>query len=187
MNLMTFSNDSAVRCFITKFIANESVQSTQSVPPLDTVQLFTLQFYYCLVKDTMHALSIYVDLLMVSISTREGHRNLNKFESDFAGTESTKIGTTCQRCVADQNRSDSFAAKTHRDVAVDRTSQLTAAVDWEPYGKRTRPTQATTPRIHVLVERWIFEAFATTIGSPDADRFNHCILWSSEKFIRCNE
>lgn len=67
MNLMTFSNDTAVRNFISKFIANENAQSAVFRPQLDTIQLFILQFYYCLVKDTIHALGIYVDLLMVRI------------------------------------------------------------------------------------------------------------------------
>lgn len=75
MNLMTFSNDSTVRCFISKFIANENVQSEQTISQLDTNQLFTLQFYHCLVKDTMHALGIYVDLLMVRLLARVGHQN----------------------------------------------------------------------------------------------------------------
>lgn len=75
MNLMTFSNDSTIRCFISKFIASESTQT--SATQLDTNQLFTLQFYHCLVKDTMHALGIYVDLLMVG-----GARGNSKFVSN---------------------------------------------------------------------------------------------------------
>lgn len=80
MNLMTFSNDSTVRCFISKFIASESTHSAQTSPQMETIQLFTLQFYYCLVKDTMHALGIFVDLLMVCLSVRI---LLAKGETDF--------------------------------------------------------------------------------------------------------
>lgn len=64
---MTFSNDSKVQNFINKFISNDnSYFKKQLNEELEIIQIFTLQFYHCLIKDTMHALSIYVDLLMVN-------------------------------------------------------------------------------------------------------------------------
>lgn len=66
LNLMTFSNDSKVRNFINKFISNESVLKIYANEEMETIQIFTLQFYHCLVKDTMHALGTFIDLMMVS-------------------------------------------------------------------------------------------------------------------------
>lgn len=49
-----------MQSFINKFLTSEDELSEDS----KFLQLFMLQFYHCLTKDTMHALYIFVDLLM---------------------------------------------------------------------------------------------------------------------------
>lgn len=60
LNLLAFTNNSKVQNFINKFLTSEDELGEDS----KFLQLFMLQFYHCLTKDTMHALYIYVDLLM---------------------------------------------------------------------------------------------------------------------------
>lgn len=60
LNLLAFTNNSKVQNFINKFLTSEDELGEDS----KFLQLFMLQFYHCLTKDTMHALHIYVDLLM---------------------------------------------------------------------------------------------------------------------------
>lgn len=64
---MTFSNNATVQNFISKFLSNERSVDKQIKSEEEVIQTLTLHFYHCLTKDTVHALRIYVDLLMVSI------------------------------------------------------------------------------------------------------------------------
>lgn len=60
LNLLAFTNDSKVQNFINKFLTSEDELGEDS----KFLQLLMLQFYHCLTKDTMHALYIYIDLLI---------------------------------------------------------------------------------------------------------------------------
>lgn len=63
--MLAFSKDPKVRDFISKFLPNEGASETLGPLEADMVQILSLQFYHCLTKDTMHALSIFIELLMV--------------------------------------------------------------------------------------------------------------------------
>lgn len=65
---MTFSKDGKIKNFINKFMINENDDEIESEDELKTIQIFTLQFYHCLIKDTLHAICIFVDLLTVCLS-----------------------------------------------------------------------------------------------------------------------
>lgn len=67
-NLLIFSNETKVRDFIGKFLPSEKDAKEQIPEQMTIVQLLSLQFYHCLIKDTMHALRIHIDLLMVNIA-----------------------------------------------------------------------------------------------------------------------
>lgn len=66
-SLVSFSNDPKVQNFTNTFLRKQSSDEniSASTEELEIQQIITLQFYNCLTKDRMHALPIYMNLLMV--------------------------------------------------------------------------------------------------------------------------
>lgn len=66
---MSFSNDPKVQNFISKFLTNKQLTecSDISMDEIKLKQILTIQFYNCLTKDKIHALPIYMNLIMVNI------------------------------------------------------------------------------------------------------------------------
>lgn len=66
-SLVAFSNDPKVQNFTNTFLRKQALDDNDSASTeeLEIQQIITLQFYNCLTKDRMHALPIYMNLLMV--------------------------------------------------------------------------------------------------------------------------
>lgn len=66
-SLVSFSNDPKVQNFTNTFLRSQTSDDSisASTEELEIQQIITLQFYNCLTKDRMHALPIYMNLLMV--------------------------------------------------------------------------------------------------------------------------